>query len=273
MIEGARMKKIHNQSGMTLVELMFTIAIMGVVFSAVAGIMTRTARVIINQSRENMAETSGKLILMRIAEDVRMAYDTNVSGGAGAFWDASDQHNIFITKRENKDQYSVPNNGDNFDDVSCYQFIPPTGVYGDPGYIPGYILAGSDSGDSLCVNSDMSIISDSNIDILDLSVDYCRPSNGLPGTYSCATNVSEPGTMATSSACVWLVKLHITTRRLPTLKYAESTPLASYTTAVKPRNLYLSALATDSDKNDVVDCCDAVHVGTDVTWCPPPTKF
>lgn len=274
------MRKITNQSGMTLLELLIAMVIMLILSAAISDVMIRTTRLVLEQSHQEMSETNGKVLLTRIAEDVRMAYDTNISGGAGAFWDASSATSIFITKRENKDQYAVPSNGDNLWDVACYQWQAPLGVYGETTgsdiYVPGRILAGTDNGDSLCAASEMSILSDSNIDVLDFRVDYCRPANGVPGTYSCTNNVSEPGTMTTSSQCVWMVKLNVTTQRLPTLNYAEHRPdypLAQYTTAVKPRNLYLMGLATDSDKNVVVDCCDANFVGTDVTWCPPPTKF
>lgn len=271
------MKKHANQKGMTLIELMIACVILIVLSTAIVDVMMRTAHLVLQQSRQEMAETSGKAILARIAEDVRMATYTKISLSAGAFWDSSDISNIYITKAENKDQYAVPSNGDNNNDVSCYEWLPPAGIYGETegtdAYIPGRIMAGTDSGDSLCDNQYKSILSDTTIDVLDFRIDYCRPANGVAGTYSCTNNVSEPGTMSTNSQCVWLVKLNISTRRLPTINTAEKHPIAQYTTAVKPRNLYLMGLATDDDKNAKVDCCDAGFVGTDVTWCPPPTKF
>jgi prepilin-type N-terminal cleavage/methylation domain-containing protein len=273
-----------GRKGLSLLELMVVVVIMVVIASAVTRITMQTSRLVLMGAQESVAESSAKNVLKRIAEDVRSAGEkTGGAGGAGPFWDSSDDTNIFITKYgRNMDAFSVPNNGDIHDDIACYQYYPSNGVRGDDNYIPGRIMYGVDSGDSLCSSSDMAQLSDVSLDVRNFSIEYCRPAPGVPGTYSCSPDVEQPGTIGTNSSCVWLVKLHISAQRLAK---RDTTAIAGpdtigavvdYSTAVKPRNIYLAALNTNTikrDKDDLIDCCDSGNIGgSDITWCPPPKK-
>ena len=268
------MKIIKTQRGFSLVELMIVVGIMVIISTAVLRITMHTAFVMVTNAQQTIAETGGRNILARMAEDIRMAGQrTGGAGGAGPFWDASGGDQIYITKYgRNLDAFSVPNNGDMLDDVACYRYQAPSGVRGDDGYIPGRILAGTDNGDSMCVN--MVQLSDVSVDVIGFEIKYCRPATGVAGSFNCTTILDQPGTMTTNSTCVWLVKLSISTRRLAKYGHGETaTPaIVNYNTTVKPRNLYFAALRTDVEKNDLVDCCDALHVGADVSWCPPPKR-
>ncbi len=230
-------------------------------------------RAVMAHTSENISETGAKNIVFRIAEDIRSACDKTGGGAAGPFWDQTDGSRIVITKNTNLDGYAVPPSPDTLMDVACYEYFPPTGVRGEANYRQGRIMAGTDSGDSVCEANNTVQLSDTSLDITDFQISYCRPAAGLPGTYTCNQEVAEPGNLATSSECVWLVRLNIETRRIPNGKWVNSTDIGRTTvfnTAVKPRNIYIGAIRVDDNNNDIVDCCDGEFVASDVDWCPVP---
>ena len=267
-------KALKSQSGMTLIELLIVCAIMVVVFTAILNITMHTVRIMVLSAQENIAETGAKAILSRISEDVRMAGPTTGGGGgAGAFWDASGIDRIYITKYgKNLDAFSVPNNGDLFSDVSCYEYFPSSGVRGSAGYVPGRIYAGSDNGDSLCAGAAMTQISEVSLDIENFEIQYCRPAAGVPGTYSCSSTLDQPGNMTNNSDCVWQVRISIRAQRIAKYGAGETASPAQVvmSTTVKPRNLYFASLTKNENKNCFIDCCDGAYAGADVDWCPPP---
>lgn len=269
-------KALKSQSGMSLMELLIVCAIMVVVYTAVLQLTMHTVRIMVFSAQENISEMGAKAILTRISEDVRMAGPTTGGGGgAGAFWDASGVDRIYITKYgRNLDAFSVPNNGDLYSDVACYEYFPPSGVRGAAGYIPGRIRAGTDSGDSTCAGAAMTQISETSLDIKSFEIQYCRPSDGVPGTYNCSATLDQPGNMNNNSDCVWQVRVSILAQRLTKWGVGETASPAQVvqSTTIKPRNLYFASLTKNENKNDFADCCDAAYVGTDIAWCPPPRK-
>jgi prepilin-type N-terminal cleavage/methylation domain-containing protein len=270
-------KHLKDQRGLSLIELLIAVAIMVVVAVAVTNIMMHTIRIALLNSQETISESGAQNIVRRIAEDVRAA--TSFAGGLGASSNAGPPVTIIMRLYgHNLDSYATasPIKDDPNYDISCYSFTAPSppGGRGTAGYIPGYIKAGMDNGDptdGTCIGS-MTQLSGASTDVVDFQVRYCRPSNGVPGTYTCSSNVVA-GSMTTDSTCVWMVKIFIKTQRLAKLYYSDAHPITTYSTASRPRNTYLAALSKkqDDDGDQYPDCCDADKTGAaNVTWCPPP---
>ncbi len=268
-------KRIEKQEGFSLPELMISLAIITFVIIAISEITMRTIDAVVMGTSQSIAQGSVEQVMNNIADDLRSA---GAQAGNAHIRTGSNGSSIIFTRHgQNLDPFAGVDDT-NFDEA-CYMFVPPVGT--DPyleSYEPGYIMGGvGPGGGAGCAN--MYRLTDSYSDVRSFVIQYCRPF-GDDGTFACTTNeidnsgLNEPVNYNSTAACVWMVKISTVYSRIYKKKGENINPdyyekaVHSYQTAVQPRNIFSRSLFLDSNKDGVVDCCQA-EFAYDVSWCPP----
>ncbi len=275
--KNSRLASANSQRGMTLAELLVVMVILVIVTVVTAEITMKTVSVMVMGQSQATAQNNVERAIDDMANDIIKAgaHDgQHIHNGSGS-------SQISITKfGENLDAFVSGNTDMEFDSV-CYKFTAPQGANpNSEDYVTGYIEKGALSGlkSGNCLEGNMYRITDTTSDIRDLTITYCRPREGAadPGDYDCTSNqtINSANGLVEGSQCVWLVKIAVKyARRLPSQESTTSSTYDveySYQTGVAPRNIYTSALMKDSDRDTIVDCCDAdIRGDSGVPWCPP----
>ncbi len=281
-------RKITDQNGFTLTELMVVLAIMTVITLVVAKIIVASINVMMMGTRQNIAQSSVEYVINKIAEDIRQAGSDDLrhilTGSNGSSI-------IFVRYQQNLDAYS--DSGDRNFDHACYSSVLPSGTDAyDTNYRPGYIRGGTGSGDPSNPGCKVYPLTDTFSDVRSFRIEFCRPGEDSPGDYDCTTNkidnaglgVQPPNLpdLTDTAACVWMVKISATYSRRYVAKSEDIDPsyynntVYRYQTAVVLRNPYTMSLFQDQDKDGYVDCCDKdfrTDIGNDIDWCPPPNSM
>ncbi len=277
--KNSRPESANRQRGMTLAELLVVMVILVIVTAVTAEITMRTVSVMVMGQGQATAQNNVERAIDDMANDI-------IKAGAH---DGQHIHNfsnssqISITKfGENLDAFTPGGSDDLEFDSVCYKFTAPQGANpNSEDYVTGYIEKGALSGQSTgnCLSSSsLYRITDTSSDIRELKITYCRPREGSvdPGDYDCTSDqtINSNNGLVEGSQCVWLVKIAVKyARRLPAQESTTDSTYDveySYQTGVAPRNIYTSALMKDSDRDTIVDCCDAdIRGDSGVPWCPP----
>lgn len=275
------MKKplMRNEKGLTLIELIVAMAIMTLLSLMVTEVTVVTMRSMINSTDIGVANGNAKEIMNQMTNDLRQAGQAMTTPTRPIFstLSSSAETRLCITLYGVNLDGMVPGGTDDQDDVVCYYYTPPSGS--DPSatnYVPGYIDRAQGSGGGAPPAALRARMSSPLTDIVSMSVDYCRPSGTVPGTYTCSSTVDTSNSLLTNASCVFQIRITMQVRR--TARTAADASLigelapVTLKTTVEPRNVVFAALHQDSDRDGTyIDCCDPDQA-TLATWCPPPQE-
>ncbi len=275
---------VRSQAGYSLVELMVVLWLIVIITIAISHLLTNTAKIVTDVSRENFAQSRVEQIVSQIADDFR-------SAGSDDFRHISDGSTSiyfhFVRYMQNMDAYA-PGNADTAYDLACYRFVPPSDANNPfaANYVPGYIETGTTPGAGTSCDSltqGMYKLTDNYTDIRKFEVQFCQP-GASAGTFDCFNSIDNatiddtPPIYSHTAMCVWIVKINVEYARITPKTGNSMAPdryeklTSRYSTAVKLRNPYSMSLFIDEDKDGIVDCCDATYGMAGGTWCPAPVS-